>query len=310
MPTIIDVKDADRALKAAEDSYGGKSLKLAPCLDRLGSSYHAQGDYPHAEACYKRAYNLYKLNNIEDGNLVTLLHKLGVLNRVQNKFAESRQYYLEAIRLAENLYGPNSLEVAEQNNYLAGLYYSCGMFDDAEEKLGASVELYQHLDGDHSVTIGLCLFALALIRRRAGDQEGAQRRFRHAKRLLIDVVWDLHQDIESGLVALAVRHFEEGNTDKAEILLRHYLVIGDKLWTYHPLITESYFELADHFYKTGDYKSAEICYTRVLGRQNAILPDTDQRVIETLKRLAIYHLQRKEEDKAIAYMKQALGITI
>jgi tetratricopeptide (TPR) repeat protein len=307
MQFALNVADATSALKTAEQSFGNQSLELIPYLDHLASSLHAQGQYGAAEECYLRALAITRTNKSEDDNVIDLEHKLGVLYRIQDKYAEAEQSYLSALSLAEKVYGERHVKVAEQNNYLAGLYYACGLLDLAERTLLKSIDYYTDLEGEHSAVIGLCSLSLALIKRKSNAEEQALNHFHQAKRLLTRSP-ALRGSIEAGLLILAMHHFEERKTDKAEVLLRHFLVLDEKLWTYHPLVTESFYDLAKYLQDMGQNAAAEACYLKVLHKQQESLDAHHPLLIETLKRLTTFHLLRGENEKAIPYMRQALGI--
>jgi tetratricopeptide (TPR) repeat protein len=254
-----------------------------------------------------RALAIKRANQAEDDHVIELEHKLGVLYRIQDKYAEAEQSYISALTLAERIYGSKHLKVAEQNNYLAGLYYACGLLDLAERTLLKSIDLYKDLEGEHSAVIGLCSLSLALIKRKSNAEEQALNHFYQAKRLLTRSP-ALKGSIEAGLLILAMHHFEERKTDKAEVLLRHYLVLDEKLWTYHPLVTESFYDLAHYLEDMGQFAAAEACYLKVFHKQQESLPANHPLLLETLKRLATFHLLRNENEKAVPYMRQALGI--
>lgn len=307
MHNVLNIVDADHALKSAEHNLGSSSLELIQYLDNLGSSFHAHGQYSSAEECYKRALEIKRANKIEDVDVIVLEHKLGVLNRIQHRYTQAEEHYVSALRIAEKIYGKESIEVAERNNYLAGLYYACGLFELAERSLLKSIELYAAFDGTSSAAIGLCCLSLALIRRKAGAESEALELFERAKRMLMQEP-SFRESVEGGLILLALQHFEEKNTEKTEILLRHYLVIGEQLWPYHPLVTESFYQLAEFLQSINNYEASEACYMRVLAKQKASLEANDPVLTDTLKRIAALHLSRGEKDKAISYMKQALGM--
>ncbi|HEY9793327.1 MAG TPA: tetratricopeptide repeat protein [Candidatus Obscuribacterales bacterium] len=308
MPNILNVIDADHALQTAEAKLGQTHVELAPFLNALGTSYVTQGLYEDALRCYSRALELKRRNEQVDDELRNLVHKQGVLHRVRNNFADAERCYTEALDLARQLYGEDSLQYAEQNNYLSGLYYRCALYDLAERSMLRSIALYEKLSGIEPETLGLCHFALALIKRRGGHEDEAQKEFKQAKRLLANIPWELHFDVEVGLVALAVRNFEEKNDQQVEELFRHYIVAGERLWPYSPLITDSYYQLADYFMRAGDTKSSEACYLAALKNQEEMLEPSCPQIVETLKRLAILHLDANDNEKAMRYMKQALGI--
>src|SRR5271168_888180 len=109
---------------------GQDQLKLLSDLDDAGAAYHAYGCYAEAESCYAKALTLKNAHGIIDDSYLSTLHRLGIIYRIEKKYKEAEQTHLQAVNVAKALYGASSIRVAEQSNYLAGMYHSWGRGDE------------------------------------------------------------------------------------------------------------------------------------------------------------------------------------
>ena len=278
-------------------------------LDDAGASYHAYGFYPEAEACYSKVIQLKNLRGMQDESYLNTLRRLAILYRLQHKFAEAEHVYLQAINLAKALFGAVHLKVAEQNNYLAGLYLVGGRLEDAIRVASESNDIYAKIEGKESPNVGACHFALALICSKAGKKADASNHFNRAQIIMSSFVSEANETISNGLFGMAMYYYRQNDLESAEALFRHSIVLREEsLWPFHPLVTKTLLQLGT-FYETQALKEkAELCYLSALEKQRAAFGEEHPSLLDALTKLAALNARRGDDLKAKDCARQILNL--
>ena len=80
----------------------------------LAGCYIISGQIDEAEPCYKRILETrYKALGEEHADIIVSLLHLAELYRIQKNFTEAEIFYESACEMAENMYGSESMKVAE-----------------------------------------------------------------------------------------------------------------------------------------------------------------------------------------------------
>ncbi len=103
-----------RELLLTEKNYGFDNERTITALMHLAGCYIISGQIDEAEPCYKRILETrYKAQGEEHADIIISLLHLAELYRIQKNFTEAEIFYESAYEMAENMYGKDSLKVAE-----------------------------------------------------------------------------------------------------------------------------------------------------------------------------------------------------
>jgi tetratricopeptide (TPR) repeat protein len=288
---------------------GQDQLKLLSDLDDAGAAYHAYGCYAEAESCYAKALTLKNAHGLIDESYLNTLHRLGIIYRIEKKYNEAEQTHLQAINVAKALYGPSSIKVAEQSNYLAGMYHNWGRGDEALKIMHRSLVLFREVEGSDSINVGMCHFALALIHNHLDNKEMAEAEYKKAHQIMSVQLSGKEETIAQGLLGMAMFHFRQRDIESAETLFRHSFVLQEEaLWPFHPLVPKTLLKLGDFYESQNLLAKAEQCYQAALRKQQVAFGNENPILLDTLTRLAKFHAKHGEEQKAKEYGRLILEL--
>lgn len=233
-----DIKLADSCyrtgIKIYEEVSGEKPLKgLADNLNDYGSFITSETTlYDSATAIFKRALDIYALNNMAEGHKAAItINNLAVNLHHQNKVDEAEKYYLQAQKILTNLYGINRPEIASIYNNLAFIYLDNKKFDASEKAFKKAYKIKVALLGDKHPSIGLALINLGMLYFVEQDYTKAEVPllkaidFFHRINALKDPM------LAYGYYWLGRVYLESGQLDKAEITLRNSLRIREEIYS-------------------------------------------------------------------------------
>src|SRR5579883_1448448 len=214
----LELSRLKEELLAAEREHGPESASLIEPLEKLAYRYHSLGLQAEAEDTYKRVLSLREANAEQDINgLISTLHCLAILMRIQSRFAEAEPYYARALELTRQQCGPNHMETATRQNYLAGLYFAWQKFDLAEELVLSSLSIYKENLGEQHELVGIASMGLALICNRQSRIPEANEYFRRASRILPAAphgsVLLNFRDLAASLLFLSKEKYKQGQIE-------------------------------------------------------------------------------------------------
>ncbi len=276
----VDASELIRSVEVAQKEHGNDSPLLIEPVEKLAFAYHSAGDYVNAESCLKRAVLLRETFRPDDlAGLLDLYHGFAILLRVQGRFADAEPYYLKGIEISTRMFGDLHPDTATRKNYLAGLYFAWGRYDQARSIVEASYDVYRAMFGEKHELVGVAAMGLSLICNRQGKAHEASEYFKQADRLLPAgprgaVILDF-KDLAASLFFLAKEKYKQGQIEEAETLFRYSLLIEtDRLWPGHRIVGDNVQLLADLYRSQSMVIEAEFLYRRALEiRRNVMGPD-------------------------------------
>lgn len=301
-----NIEICKQQLAEAETRLGSSANELVPLLDQLAYAYHSASKYSEAEDCYRKAIAITEKNeNDESPLLVPRLHNLAVLFRIQEKFKEAEQIYIRTIDLAKKMSAGDSekiLDLATQQNYLAGLYFAWTRLSDAEILVKDSLRIYKDVLGAGHEYSAFCLMGLSLIYRQQGKVREAAECFAECESQMKGAsrleYLETFQDIAHSLFFLARQHYRQDRLEDAQVLFRYALLSETwELWPYHPFVSQSLHLLADLYAAQGMLAESEHIYKKALALRRGVLGDQHATVGATAHSLAklLHRLKRFEE---------------
>jgi CHAT domain-containing protein len=208
-------------------------------------------------------------------------------------FAGSRDLFRKALALREEIFGPESPEVAVTLTSLAAAEGQMGNFPVTKALIERAYTICEQRNLWDSRTV-VILRNLALMNDHLGDYEQSRHYYRWALEVYARVLPPGHPETGSALFSLAVVEVKLGNFAAARSLYEESLAIREKsLGPDHPLVGENLINLATLLARTGRYAEARPLQERALGiMERGLGPDHS-------------HVQEARQD--LAWVLEKLG---
>lgn len=170
----------DEALKAQLDLPVLAQIRtsMATLLDALGKESEAVPVYEQA---------IKDLETMTPPDMQTagqLRNNLALTYKRMDKLALAEQHYLRALEALEGSEGSESEMVASICNNLGGLYYAAGFADQAKDMFEDAMTVRLKLLGPNHRDVAQSHSNMATVQHELGDNEGAQRSYEQALRIL------------------------------------------------------------------------------------------------------------------------------
>lgn len=239
--------------------------QLLTALKALGVIYQNRGNYPEAEATFRKALALAQ-KTAEKGQqpyTAPQLEMLGGLYSIQKKFSEAEPLLKQSLTEREDRLGPDHRDTVHGELVLAKLYVELGQFTDAETLLKkgmASLEKKPQNNDEYSEFVAV----LSKIYLQEEKTAEAVKLLQRALDLQKDALGEQHPKVAELLRLLAVAQMESDQYVAAETSAQDALGISIKLSGADIEVANKANTLATVFLKQGKYKQAEDLYNWVL----------------------------------------------
>lgn len=275
-------------------------------LNEKAHDLYLEAKYADAEVLYRKALEEF------DGpgtDRASTLENLGVLLRVQGRYAEARVKLEDARTQLEALTGAESVATAKAIGNLAGLYWSCGELDRAEEmalRADVILEQWQEAGAAERANNRQILAAVFL----------GQRRYADASRLLLALLQNAdgrtavrsYGNLAAAAIGMGDTALAEEYARKGVERARQVLPPG------HPGLAVVLNNLAQTCRLTGSYVEVEKYYREAIGIWEAALGGSHPDVARGLMNLAAFFHERGREAgaeklylRAVEILEAALG---
>jgi serine/threonine-protein kinase len=203
------------ALAMTERVAGPDHPHAASVMNNLAILYVNQGRYDVADTLYQRALEIFSDDEDSREDASTTTNNLAVLlhDRYPNR---AEPLYRDALRMREQLLGPESPEVALTASNLALLLRDLGRTKEARELFDRALAIRMKIYGAQHTATANTENNLALLLRDLGELEEAERLGRSALAKRREILGERHTDVANSLqnVASTLRH--QGRLDEAE----------------------------------------------------------------------------------------------
>lgn len=239
----------ESSLREKEERAGAQEHELAPTLEKLGYAYHALNRFHDAQEAYERALRIRLAAGQGDtAELIPCIHALGLMHRLQGNYPAAEMHYKHALELTERLSGESAMETCIRRNYLCGLFYAMKRFDEAQELIKRSTEIYEQKLGSAHSTVTLCLLAQALIAFRTGQKSKGEKLIHHVTASMQENVdfKEVSEEANDEILKFVLLQLRQEKLEDAEALFRFALVKeANILWPNHPLVAKNLRRLGD-----------------------------------------------------------------
>lgn len=302
---------AEELVPAGEKAFGNDHHYVATFLNNLAWLYSSLGNYPKAEALYKRSLEITeKTFGPEHGKMVTSLSNLALLYQKLGEYAKAEPIYQRALAISEKALGPEHPDAALCLNNLGGLYADFGDYIKAEPLFKRSLAIREKVLGPEHPEVAESLNNLAGIYHYLGEHGRAEDLYKKSLAIKEKTLGSEHPDVASNLNNLAVLYESRGEYAKAEPLYKRSLAIREKaLGPNHPDVALSLNNLAVLHQSLGDYDEAvSLCKRSLAIIEKARGPEHPD-VTQGLNNLAELYASRGDYAEAIPLYTRSLEIT-
>lgn len=227
----------------------------------------------------------------------------------QGRFAEAEPLALEALRFAENAFGPDDIRLAKSLNDLEWVYSGQQKYPEAEAVLKRLVTIAEKGFGPRHPAVAMSLTGLSVLYLQEGRYAEAKPLDERALSIFEDALGPNDPKVADVLTILATICEEEGNDGAAEPLLRRALSIRENaLGPEHLEVARALDELAFLYKKQGKYAKVEPLYQRALRIREAALGPDHPEVGRSLNALAGLYVEEGKYAQAEAFGQRALHV--
>lgn len=302
---------AQKALAITEREYGTEDTSVARVVNRIGSIYWFQGNYPEAETTWKRALQIReRAPGADHLDVARSLNNLALLYQTQGRYDEAEPLFLRALQIGEKALGLEHPYVARTFlNNLALLYQNQGRYDEAEPLYLRALQILEKALGAEHPDITTSLNNLGYLYTAQGRYAEAERLYRRALQIREKALGPEHPDVASSLTNLGFLYYNQGRYAEAEPLYRRALQISERaLGAEHPRIAQCLYNLANLYSDQGRYADAEPLYKHALDIQEKTLGSKHPVVASSLNDLACSYQDQGRYADAEPLLQRALQI--
>lgn len=296
-----------RLLDLQERTLGESHPDTLRSASNLATALSKMTKYAEAAALFERVLLFDRQRSPESADIAGTLVQLGVCYRELGKTGKAEEYFLEALRVREKVFGKNSEEAKEVSGYLGVLYAQQGDTDRALQLLGkltgtgpAQVE--------ETAETAKALNNMAVAYQKAGDYAKAESLSQQALAIVERIKGKEHPDTASALNNVASLKMALGQKKDAEPLFERALAIQEKaLGPNHPSVGDGLTNLATLYVENGAMEKAKALFERALRIYEKAYGGQHDRVITCLNNLGETYGRNNERDKAKIYFHRALS---
>jgi tetratricopeptide (TPR) repeat protein len=239
----------------------------------------------------------------------TLMETMGTVYTSLALYPPAASLLDSALQKRLELYGADSLEVAQSAEKLGGVLTLTAEYDQAEEMYRKALDLRQKRLGPEHVDIARSQFQLADLLTRKGDYEAAEPLFREALAMRRKLLGVNAIEVAKSLEGLAMNLDGQSKYDEALPAMRLAVEIQRNLHADpHTDLAEALSNLGVVLSNMGEYAESEKLYREGLQMKRVLLGDTHPEIALSLNNLAYALADQKKYDEAASMFRQAIAM--
>jgi tetratricopeptide (TPR) repeat protein len=197
--------------------------------------------------------------------LASLASKAAQYLHERGRYAQAELLYQRALRIREQVLGPEHPEVAASLNSLANLSWEQGQYPGAERLLQRALQIREQALGPEHPEVAASLNNVAILAFEQGQYAQAEPLYQRALQIWEQALGETHPYVAYPLNNLAELYCGQGKYAQAEPLAWHALQIWEQaLGETHPYVADALQTLANLFRDQDQYAQAEPLYQRAL----------------------------------------------
>ncbi|MDP8034140.1 tetratricopeptide repeat protein [Pasteurella atlantica] len=256
--------DTRKTEKDLDEIVESGAKEIAPAAYESGRLAENRVDYRKAMKAFTKAVIL-------DENNPDYLLKAAQMATKVGDFDQAKQWFEKLIELTQH--DTNSLDYANAQGGLAGVFYEQGKYDKAEPLYNRALVIREKALGENHPDVATTLNNLAALYYAQGEYAKAEPLYNRVLVIREKALGENHPDVATTLNNLALLYKAQGEYAKAEPLYKRSLAIKEKaLGENHPSVATTLNNLALLYKKQGEYAKAEPLYKKALNILHKIFP--------------------------------------
>ncbi|MFW9784669.1 MAG: tetratricopeptide repeat protein [Candidatus Heimdallarchaeota archaeon] len=198
-------------------------------------------------------------------NKASIQDTLGIIYKEIGLYKQGANLVEEALKIRQQMFGNEHIEVAKSLNHLGELHYEKGEYNEAEQLFRKALIIRRKLLGDNHLDIATSLNDLAMALNEQGKRDEAEPLYREALAMNRKLLDKSHPKIAQSINNLGMFLYRKGEYEEAEHLLRNALMMNRKLLgEEHQEVVANMNNLGMVLRDKGDYAAAESFFLQVI----------------------------------------------
>lgn len=250
-----------------------------------------------------------KFGDTLNKNYLISLNNLGSYYQDKSDFINAEKNYLRTLRIRQNNFGFDEIDIAKSLIHLSDLYYEQGKYQDAEPLCSKALEIRKRLLKENNLEYIKTIGKMANIYLGEKKYNEAEDFFLQGLKLKSKNLGEYDTSYMISLRNLAKLYFIQGKYSEAEkyyfnILELNKKKVGEKNTDYITSLNN----LSVVYYYQGKYSDCESAYIKVIELRKEVLGENNIDYAASLNNLAELYRTQNKFNKAEVLYKKALDI--
>lgn len=296
MPEDIQRQWATRAVQAVDQKFPEVTFTTWPLCERYLS---------HAQTCVTHITQW----DMKSAEAASLLNKLGTYLLQHGRYSDAEYLLQRGLKIREQIFGPQHLEVAHSLGNLGLLYYYQYQDAQAESLYLRALEINEQIFGPTHPTLIRILHYLGNLYYNQDEYAQAESYYRRTQAILEQTPEPDPDDLAGNLSSLGLTYYKQKRYAEAEPLLKRALEIDTKTFgADHPDVATQLTNLARLYHDQGKDTEARSLFQRALIIREHALGSSALAVADSLRYLAKYYRDQGKHIEAEPLLNRALTI--
>jgi len=239
----------------------------------------------------------------------TLMETMGAVYTSLALYPPAASLLDSALQKRLELFGADSLEVAQSAEKLGGVLTLTAEYDKAEAMYRKALDLRQKQLGPEHVDIARSQYQLADLLGRKGEYEAAEPLFRQALAMQRKVLGGNTVAAAKSLEGLALNLYDQGKYSDSLPAMRLAVELQRKLHKEpHTDLAEALNNLGFVLSASGEYRESETLFREALTMKRFLLGDTHTEVATSLNNIAMALSDQEKYGEAETMYRQAIAM--
>lgn len=243
-------------LEPVKKEFGSQSKNYALLLTNLGQVYENLSEFNKALSLYQEALPIYeKEYGAESSQTALVYNNIGQVYRSMRVFEKSIEFHQKSLSLREKAEGAMSENTAQSHFNIGALYILKKEYPKALEHLNQSLAIYQKLKGENHRMVAYAYNGIGVVLTELEQYDKALENLNKSLAIqeqLYGKDSKMVTPVLNNLANLYMEHYKD--TKKALEYYLRALAINEKFGGVD--VTTYYVNIANNYYKTGDYQTA------------------------------------------------------
>lgn len=299
------------AVEACRKDFGPDDPRYAHALEELAAVCAVAGEHEKARQLYAEALPVrQRAADRQPEPYIRLLQTRGLLAAEAGQLAAARRWCQQAADLATARLGDEHPARAATTSSLASVLQQMGDFARAEALYTEALDLRRRLLGPEHLDYAVTAHNLGLLYLGRKDYVRAEQLLQEDQRITRKNLGQWHPDYAHSLETRAVLCTTMEKYNEAAPLLREAAdVYRNTLGSVHPSCLRVQNNLGVLYRESGDYVRASQALEEALTQGRRALGGKHPLVIDLLTDLALLEFSRRQPERAVTLVREALAVT-